>query len=208
MSIIHSASVVASATRQVTEFDPTISGRVEANGDVVYSTWSDFAISPSSAYSEGEAGIWLIQTATDCFIRVGANGTGDFGTENWYDTGGTGQGDPGLLTSAGTTVFQLNELADTVNIWNKADNSTQGTPSFSNTTGGTGYTSDDKTTFFSPTQSAKYGRKVLCISAQSGTGTTTEEGNFDIQFTFRKGGKNDYTITFQGHSKAVATVDI
>ena len=206
MSIMHASSVVIAQRPPISTFQPTISGRIEANGDVVYSTWSDFALSPASASSQADAAIWLIKTATDCFIRVGTSGSGDFGTENWYNTGGTGQGDPGLWSGTGTDVFQLNEVPDTVNIWNKADNTTLGSPTFNLL--GSSYTSDDKTTFFNPTQDTKYGRRIRSSAFQSGFGTDTEEGNFDIQFTFRKSGKDDYTITFQGHSRAQADVDL
>jgi len=188
----------------------TISGRQAASGDVVYSANSDFVIDDISEPT-ANAAMWLIKTSTDCFIRVGTDVGGDIGTttETWYNTGGTSQGDPGTRTGTGTTVFQLGQLPDTVNIYNVNENTTAGSPSWANTPGGTSYTSDDKSTFFAPTTDAKYGRNIFCDAlVTGGFDIDIVEGNFDIQFTFRKAGISDYTITFQGHARAQAVSEI
>lgn len=205
MTIIHQASVINAAWKSPgSAFNPTNSGRIDANGYVVYANDIDFEISPGSASASDTAAMWVIQTATDCFIRVGRATAGD--GDNWYNTGGTGQGDPGAWTGTGTTIFQLNEQCDTVNIYNSNDNSINGTPTFSVV--GTSYTSDDKTTFFAPTQDTKYGRRVICSAFQSGFGSDQETGECTMQFTFRKSGYDDYTITFRSRANATASVDI
>jgi len=199
----------ASAVQEFSE-TYTISGRQAASGDVVYSSNSDFVFDDISEPTSAAA-IWLIKTSTDCFIRVGTDVGGDIGvaSENWYNTGGTGQGDPGAISGTGTTVFQLGQLPDTVNIYNVNENTTAGTPAFTNTTGGTSYTSDDKSTFFAPVTDSKYGRRVSCTPfVTGGFDVDIDEGNFDIQFTFRKADISDYTITFQGHARAQATSEL
>lgn len=205
MSIGHFASVISATQRRDDQFAPTIDGRVDADGIVEYSFESDFEISPLDAYADDRAVIWLIKTSTDCFVRVGRWQGGD-PFDEWYNGVGTAQGDPGLYTGTGTTVFTLNEVPDTVNIYNKQDTTTTGSPVF--TAYGTSYTSDDKTTFFNPTQDAKYGRYVDCSSAITGLGTDTHEGETTLQFTFRSSGKDDYTVTFRVRCKTTATVEI
>lgn len=207
MSIMHCASTInAQAQPGGGGFSPVIYGRVHADGYVCLSDWLDFALSPASANATADCGIWLIATADNCYIRVGVDGSGDFGIEQWYNTGGTGQGDPGLISGTGTTVFELGTVPDSVNIYNANDNSILGAPTFTTVSGS--YTSDDKSTFFSPTTSTKYGRRCNAVASQSGFGTDDETGEVTIQFTFRKSGESDYTVTFRGRSNAQADVDI
>jgi len=184
----------------------TIAGRQAASGDVVYANFASDTID-SIITANSYAAIWLIKTSDNCYIRVGTDGSSNTVTsENWYNTGGTAQGDPGARTGTGTTVFTLGQVPDTVNIYNVNENTTLGTPTWANTPGGTSYTSDDKSTFFNPTQDAKYGRTIQCnASAGPGFDFDVHEGNFDVQFTFRKADISDYTITFQGHGRASAT---
>ena len=199
-----------------TDFAPTISGRylmgspIVTTDLVVYSVGSDFDIGPNgTAISQGASAVWLIKSATDCFIRVAADAAP--GTDNWYNTGGTAQGDPGTRTGTGTTVFQLNDIPDTVNIYNVVDTTTVPTPDYGNNfSGATAYTSDDKVTFFDPSQDSKYGRGIVCDAEcinESFCGDT-EDGRSVIQFTFRKSGKNDYTITFLQRARATASVEL
>lgn len=186
-------------------FSPIIYGRVHADGYVCLSDWLEFALSPASASATADVGIWLIATADNCYVRCGVQGSGDFGIEQWYNTSGTGQGDPGTIGSTGATVFELGAVPDTVNIYNANDNTIAGAPSFTNVSGT--YTSDDKSTFFSPTTSTKYGRRCNTSAFQSGFGTDTETGEVTIQFTFRKSGETDYTVTFRGRATSEASVD-
>lgn len=202
---------MANAAAKITVFNPTILGRTSATSPssnyVVYMASSDFELAPGTAVATGTSAVWLIKTSTDCFIRVGGN-TSPAGTEQWYNTGGTQQGDPGLQTGTGTNVFQLNQVPDTVNIYNKLDNNTLGTCSFTNTSGGTSYTSDDKSTFFNPTQDAKYGRMVVAAaSCTGGFCNDVDDGYTQVQFTFRKSGLDDYTVTFTARGRGNATVE-
>ena len=70
----------AAGVLSVQEFSETytISGRQAASGDVVYSLNSDFVVDDISEPTSAAA-IWLIKTATDCFIRVGTDVGGDIG---------------------------------------------------------------------------------------------------------------------------------
>lgn len=206
MSIMHSAA--ATMPRQTpTGFSPTISGRIDANGIVVYGNDVDFAIFPADASAGDRAAIWVIQTSTNCFIRVGRwiSGNGD----TWYNTVGVSQGDPGLYTGTGTTVFELGEQCDSVNIYNSNDNTTDAPSAQGSVTyiAIGSYTSDDKTTFFAPTQDTKYGRQVYAQETETGIGFNTAVGEVTVQFTFRKSGYDDYTITFRGRARANADVE-
>lgn len=190
-------------------FLPTQSGRHSAVGFVVDSRGLDSVLSPGTSVAQGACEIWLVTDASDCYIRVAATAVGNsIADDSWYDTASVDQGDPGNVGTSGTVVYQLNERPDSVNIYNAADNTVVGTPTFGNVTGGTAYTSDDKSTFFNPTDALKYGRKVDSDAVQSGFGVKTTDGNFDIQFTFRKAGYKDLTITFNGDGYARAEVDI
>lgn len=209
MSIIHASSVVNATARRDDQFAPTLSGRETttspATSHVVRSAGSDFELSPTPAASNGYAGVWFIQTATDCFIRVGADATGDSPDDDWYNTSGVAQGDPGSRGGTGTTVFQLNETCDEVQISHEGDVNVIATCTYGNIIGGTGYTAGS---FFTPTQDAKYGREVLASASQSGLGFDSEEGYTEVKFVFRKSGKDDYTVIFTARGRATATVDI
>lgn len=186
-------------------FSPTIYGRIYANGIVAYALDIDFQFDPGPASAANHSAVWVIQTATSCFIRVGrwVNSAGT----TWYNTTGASQGDPGAYTGVGTTVFDLGEQCDSVNIYNSGDTQTLGTSTFSNPFG-TSYTSDDKTTFFAPTQDSKYGRRVASSAFQSGFGSDIEDGKTRLQVTFRKSGYPDYTIEFEVRARAQADVDL
>jgi len=187
------------------EFAPTIDGQVEADGHAVYSSHSDFVID-DIATANGDICIWLIQTVDNCYIRVGADGAAG-ASDNWYDDLGAAQGDPGSRTTTGATIFTLGEVPDSVNIYNLADTTFVGAPAYA--AYGTAYTSDDKSTFFSPTQDAKYGRMIdSYASAGPGFDSDVEDGHIEVQYTFRKAGASDYTITFSGRARALATSEI
>ena len=209
MSAIHFASVVNATQRRDDAFAPTLSGRETTDSPgsqhVVYANGDDFELSPVSASANGYAGVWVIQTATDCFVRCGADATGNLADEDWYNTSGAAQGDPGSRAGTGTTVFQLNETCDEVRISHSGDVDVIGTCTYGNITGGGGYTAGS---FFTPTQDTKYGREVLASSSQSGLGSTTEIGYTEIEITFRSSGKADYTVSFTARGRAIATVDI
>jgi len=181
-------------------FAPTVSGRLGLGtvaSRVVEGGADDYYPGPGSS-ADGSNSIWVLRTGGDVYIRVGCRGAGN-GTpvEAWYNQAGADQGDPGEESTAGTTVFQLNEDVDSVNIYASAfDVTTTGSPSFSAV--GT-FTDDQKSTFFLPTADVKYGRLLDC---DGGGGTGTNEGLMSIEVTFRKAGLDDYTVKFTGWSYA------
>lgn len=210
MTIIHQAGVLTASRGQSTggAWSPNNLGRISTNGDLCYSNHSDDQVAPNDATSTSDAAIWVYRTAGNIYIRCGVSGTGNTLTEEkWYDTGGTSQGDPGPETGTGTSVFDIGTDAGvSVNIYNATDTTTTGTPTFQGI--GTSYTSDDKTTFFTPAEDTKYGREILTSATEtSNSGIEIEEGNFDIQITFRKTGETDYTITYKCHARARAFVE-
>jgi hypothetical protein len=208
MSIMHASStVVAKSKVPDAGWTPTILGRIAADGSVVYSNAIDTELVPTSASSTATTAVWLIKTSSGCYIRTGGYAVGGSGGTNtrWFNGAGDSQGDPGVHTSTGTDIFILGTIPDTVNIYNKVDTDVNPTTDFSNVSGV--YTSNDKSTFFNPSQDVKYGRQAYCAASQTIFGSDTEEGTFEIQFTFRKSGETDYTVTFKSHSKAIAIVD-
>jgi len=182
-------------------FSPTVSGRISSAGPVVTGDGEDFEFG-GTAHADGRHGIWVLRTGGDVYIRVGCRGDGNVtAIEDWYNVGGTPQGDPGEITSAGTTVFQLNEDVDSINIYAAAlDNSITGSPSFSAMGS---FTDNDKSTFFLPTADVKYGRSCNCDS----NGNQLRIGEATVQVTFRKAGLDDLTVTFQGESHCEAESD-
>jgi len=186
---------------QPSSFAPTVGCREAVAGYVVDSTGDD--VDTIGSVAQGRSGIWVFNTGSDIEIRVGATAVGNFeADDNWYDELGANQGDPGVDTGVGTTVFNLNDASGvTVNIYTVSTTVVTGTPSFSAI--GT-YTDDDKSTFFSPTASTKYGKRVDADALSFGGGANSEHGHFEIQITFRKSGYADYTINLSGQGDARA----
>ena len=207
MSIIHAVSTVgAKGGGGIGTWNPTIIGRISTNGVVVYSYGNDDSLEPNFAVGEADAGIWLIRTSDNCYIRCGGNAAG--GLQNytrWYNTSGANQGDPGTRSGTGTNIFTLGLAPDSVNIYNVSDSTVTGTPIYA--TQGSSYTSDNKSTFFEPTIDTKYGRYVDCLASRNTTGVTFEEGATTVQFTFRKSGETDYTVTFKARAESRAFVE-
>lgn len=184
-------------------FVPVIYGRIASNGDTVYSFGSDDAIAPSTATGEGYTGVWLYMTSDNCYVRVGCHAVGGLSTtEQWYNTGGTSQGDPGPETGTGTNVFELGTQPSEVRITN-TDTDVAGAPVYSVL--GSSYTSGS---FFTPSVDTKYGRRVWALATRSTLGITQEQGYIDLQFTFRKPGETDYTVTFRGRAQGRAFVEV
>lgn len=185
-------------------WNPTIFGRIEANGDVAYMYASEIVLS-GIAVVDARSYIYVIKGASDTYIRVARYYTDTPLTDQWYNTVGVGQGSPGAYPSSWATVFQLNDIPDTINIYRTSQTQSE-FPSFPAIGS---YTSDDKVTFFNPTQDVKYGGYVDChADAGPGFDQETEEGTSKLQVTFRKAGRVDYTITFKVHAKAVATAEL
>lgn len=200
MSIAHSTSIIASATiLGDVSFASTTYGQVSADGFVMLAHGYEFNLGSPGITVDTDAGIWVIDTATSCYIRCANNANGDTQNENWYNTGGTPQGDPGAYPGTGTNIFDLGENPDSINIYTVSENTTDGTPIFNDV--GT-WTDDDKSTFFAPTQDVKYGKDVNCVDTSGPPPATGERGNFVMQVTFRKAGKTDLTITFSAEGRA------
>lgn len=210
MTIIHQSGVIASSTGVSTggAWNPTNLARISTNGDAVYANCHDDQVSPNDSTAVAEAGLWIYRTSGNIYVRTGCNTIGNtINDEDWYNTSGVSQGDPGPQTGTGTNIFNIGTDAGvSVNIYNAADNSTASSPGFF--TLGTGYTSDDKSTFFTPAEDTKYGRWIQSIGNYTGSsGINVEEGNFDLQITFRKSGETDYTITYKAHARGRAFVE-
>lgn len=204
MTIAHFSSVTTAGGLQA--FAPTVSGRLGLGtflSRVVEGSGEDYVFGGSSS-ANGSCSVWVLRTGGDVYIRVGCNGSGSVVFEEaWYNQAGADQGDPGTEASAGTTVFQLNEDVDSVNIYASAfDVNDQGSPSFSAV--GT-FTDDQKTTFFLPTADVKYGRLLDC---DGGGGSGNNTGRMSIEVTFRKAGYEDYTVKFTGYALADWESDI
>lgn len=197
VSILHGQCTTNAQDKPDNEFNPTIAGRISANGVVAYGNEFHFSLSTPGPAAYAETGLWVIQTVDNCYIRCGISGNPNT-TNQWYNTSGVGQGAPGVITGAGTTIFTLGELCDEVRI-DHTEVTTLGTPTFNNVS--STYTDN---TFFTPTQDAKYGRTVDAYMTSAPDPATPDDGRIQLAVTFRKSGKNDYTITFEGRARALS----
>lgn len=182
----------------------SIFARQAAAGDALYVNASEF-IFDGIASVDSRAYVWVVKTATTCQIRLSEYHT-DSATPNWYDTTGTPQGDPGNYSGTYAVAFDLNAIPDTINIYTSNSTTLFGTPSFPAIGS---WTDDNKSTFFNPTQDVLYGRYVDCNAvAGPGFDVDTEQGHTTLQFTFRKAGYTDYTISFKVQARAYATSEL
>lgn len=186
----------------VSSFSPTIYGRQAAVNYVVYAFGDTETIDFPAGAGSG-CDIVLYATASDIELRVSAAATGNVAVdEEWYDTSGT----PGDAGSGYVTIFKLNERTDvTVNIY--TSNQTVGFGDGVTFSDQGTWTDDDKSTFFNPTNATNYGSTVDCDSSQTVPGSDADQGYFTLQFTFRKTGYNDYTISFQAFAQSQCTYD-
>lgn len=199
MSIIHASSTIANAAQASAGFQPTIFGRITANGYVVEGRDLVFTLGSSGPSASCDVAIWVIQTSTNCYIRVGINDNPNL-VNTWYNTSGVSQGDPGDTNTTGATVFELGEQCDTVTI-DHTDTSDNGSPTFTNPPSGGSYTDNSS---FSPTTDVKYGREIQVLDVSS-LGFTPEEGSLTFDVTFSKTGYDDYNITFSAKARAEST---
>lgn len=197
MTIGHASSTVNAAVLKISAFQPTIQGRVSANGNVAYGNDYEFNLSAPGPNASCDTGIWVIQTATNCYVRCGINDSPNT-TNQWYNTGGVGQGAPGTIASTGATIFTLGEQCDEVRI-NHTDNTSSGSPTFTTVSGS--YTDN---AFFTPTQDTKYGRVVNTFNSSSPEPSVATDGNIVCAITFRKAGLDDYTVSFTGRARSNA----
>lgn len=210
MTIIHQSGVITTSRGASTggAWNPNNLARVAASGDAWYANSHDDQVAPNDATATAQGAIWVYRTGGNIYIRCGCTTIGNtINGEDWYNTGGVSQGDPGVESGTGTSIFDIGTDAGvSVNIYIAAENSTAGSPLFYND--GAAFTNDDKTTFFTPAEDTKYGRWIQSVGNFTGSsGVNIEEGNFDLQVTFRKSGETDYTITHKGHARARAFVE-
>lgn len=207
MSIIHASSVVKVATRKppVSAFAPTKYGNKAADGDVVYISASDFGFDEVVS-NRAEAFLWVEMTADNCEIRVAEQHTDSASVNQWYNTAGVGQGNPGTYPTTSALIYELGEQPDTINIYTVSTTNTAGVPVF---TAIGSYTDDNQVTFFAPTQGTKYGKSVDSES-QAGPGfdTDLEQGEFRMKFTFRKSGYADVEVEFIAESRSLSTSEL
>jgi hypothetical protein len=165
---------------------------VTTGDEVLESTGVDVELGTSTAEAHSEVYLWA--TATDVEIRIEGSAGGSNTEEcEWFDENGVSQGTTSPLSA--TTIFKYGSRTGvTVNIYT----SNSGLPSdgCSRVKRGT-FTDDDKSTFFNPTNSTKYGYQLDCEARDPPNGSPQSGGTImQIQFTFKKAGASDYTITF------------
>lgn len=187
-------------------FNPTVDGREAAVNHVLEVYGEDYVFGGNStADASGRIYIWA--TASDIVIKVGGNASGNVSTDVlWWDNDSPSNSATAAdysPASGGTTIFSLGERTGvTVNIYTSNETTGFGSPTFPEM--GT-WTDDDKSTFFNPTNSTAYGGGVDCdASASMGAGPDSHQGFRTLQFTFRKTGYSDYTISFQAYVEALA----
>lgn len=167
-------------------FAPTLIGRAAADGNTgsFIAENIEFGANGADAFAQ----LWLVTSATDCFIRIGGSAVGNsVNNEDWFNAAGVAQGAPGVNEN----VFQLNERPDSVNIFTAANSGSANTLLWS-----AAFTDDDKTTFFNPTDTSEYGYDMQA-QANDPFGTSIITGVKDMAFTFRKAGFADLTATYR-----------
>lgn len=198
MSIMHHSSTVANAAKAQTGFTPTTYGRVQANGHVAIGDDYHFNLGSPGPNASCDVALWVIQTSTNCYVRVGINDDPNQ-TNDWYNTTGTPQGDPGNTSTTGATVYELGQQCDTVTI-DHTDSTTSGSPTFTNPPSGGTYTDN---VGFSPTTDTKYGREIQVLDVSS-LGPLATEGTISFSLTFAKTGFDDATVSFSIRAKALS----
>lgn len=198
MSVVHAVATVANAAKSSAGFSPTTYGRISANGHVAVGDDYEFSLGGPGINASCDVAIWVIQTATNCYIRVGINDNPSQ-TNTWYNTSGVSQGDPGNTSTTGATVYELGEQCDSVKI-NHTDVTVDGSPTFTNPPSGGTYTDNSA---FSPTQDTKYGREIQVLDTSS-LGATAQEGTVTFEVTFIKSGYTDLVVTFSIRAKALS----
>ena len=198
MSIMHASSTVANAAKSSAGFSPTTYGRISSNGHVAEGNDSEFNLGSAGPSASCDVAIWVIQTSTNCYIRVGINDDPNL-VNTWYNTSGTSQGDPGNTNTTGATVYELGEQCDTVTI-NHTETTVAGSPTFTNPPSGGTYTDNSS---FSPTTDTKYGREIQVLDLSSQT-FTPQQGTCTFEVTFSKTGYDDVTVTFSISARALS----
>jgi hypothetical protein len=196
---MHASSTVANAAKSsVAGFSPTIFGRISTNGHVAIGDDYHFNLGSAGPTASCDVAIWVIQTSTNCYIRVGINDDPNI-VNTWYNTSGSAQGDPGNTSTTGATVYELGEQCDTVTI-DHTDTTIASTPTFTNPPSGGSYTDNSA---FSPTQDIKYGREIQ-VTDVSALNPIATEGTVTFAVTFSKTGYDDATVTFTIRAKALS----
>ena len=184
---------MAAGSGGLSDFSPTVTGQQVGTGSgYVGYAWAYNIYAWTTAYTLARIGLWVIQTSTNCYVRVGGTygvGTGGTGYKYYYtptDSAHTLNYD---YTGLGDTMFALGEQCDTVTIDHTLTTTDSGF-----TTGNVGSTYTDASAF-APTQDTKYGRYIT--DTQSGYyGVDTSDGEYQFDITFSKSGYNDYSISF------------
>lgn len=120
--------------------------------------------------------------------------------------------DAGSFAQADTDIFNLNIRPDTVRVRKVSATATDSDPTnFPSTSPAIGSFTDD--TDFNPTNGVKFGYKAACfVEAEdppSNPPTTHENGRMllVVEFTFKKGGFNDLTVTYRILTDAIADAE-
>lgn len=190
--------IVAAVGGTTTGYGSTYLGQLSTEGDgYVVKAWGD-DLTEGSSSSTARTELCIKTTASETYVICNANGTGNGGgvDEAWYIPTDSDQGAPGT----DEVIFTLGERIDSCNIYTAAvdeDAANVRTPL------GT-FTDDDKSTFFNPSDATLYGTRIVCTAMDSGGGPDTQFGGMTMQFTFRKTGFTDLTLTFKGYNTADA----
>jgi hypothetical protein len=154
--------------------------------------------------ADADTDIWVESTSNNVSIRVAGAGNGNFGIDrDWYNPAHVSQGVPDTDRTPGTTVFLLGQREGvTVNIYTIRANEPDGLNSIKIGS----FTDDDKSTFFAPTDGVQYGYAYNADADDPpGVGETDWAFDYSVrQFTFRKDGFDDYTITMGTYVEAAA----
>ena len=182
-------------------FTPTYLARQSATSTpTVEAVGESYRPSPTSGLAE--TWLWIETTASETYVRLDANASGNLiSTEEWWNPSDVSQGAPGVDEDALT----LGARVDSVNIYTANYTQVVSGADMIMVKQGT-FTDDDKITFFNPTNGVNYGWKLEASASDPG-GDRTLIGYANIQFTFRKAGFADLTVTYCMATSADAEYD-
>ena len=193
---VNDAGTLRQVFSSVADFAPTVLGDsigVQATDFVVGSLGDDEEAGNSSASADTD--LWIVATGGNIHIKVSGTASGNSAADvDWFNPAHATQGAPDTNRVPGTTVFSLGEITGvTVNIFTIRANVPDGLTSVKIGT----FTDDNKSTFFTPVADTDYGYAYNADADDPpSAGEVDAVTDYSVrQFTFRKAGFNDYTIT-------------
>lgn len=184
----------------VQAFSPTIDGRIAADGVVVNASSFRTTIAPSNASAAADAYIYVEVVSGNAYVYVLIDGISVLGS--WFEDDGTGNT---ATASTEYTVFTLGAEPDEIKV-EVSGESTSSSSGGSASIVDTGSYTDG--VFFTPVlTTGNYGARADTAATDTSDDGVSEtaSASFNVTFTFRKAGYEDYSITFSATASSTAS---